>query len=144
MIKTFRGKSAHDTIDTIVLHTNNGLTGYKMKKLQLQFTDPGDVNTESIVKVLTVEPTAADGEIDFSDETLIGSAFISGSNSPNYPDEVVVVFDNVTFNQDIYVTHFNANPSAEPVNWYIELEQVKLDLNQSTVATLKNIRNERP
>ena len=141
-IKSFRGKLAHDTIETVSLHTNNGAIGYRMVKLQLQFTNPGDVNVESIVKVFTTPQSAADGEIDFSNQTLIGSAFISGSNSPNYPDEVVVVFDNVTFNQDIYVTHYNANPSAEACNWYIELEQVKLDLNQNTVATLKDIRNQ--
>jgi len=27
------------------------------------------------------------------------------------------------------------------MNYYIELEQVKLDLNENTVATLKDIRN---
>jgi len=142
-IKSFRGKLAHNTIDTIVLHTNNGTIGYRIHKLQLQFTNPGDVNTESVIKVFTVPQTDASvsAEIDFSDQTLIGSGFLSGSNSPNYPDEIIVVFDNVTFNQDIYVTHFNANPSAEPINWYIELEQMKLDLNENTVATLKDIRN---
>jgi len=28
-----------------------------------------------------------------------------------------------------------------PVNYYIELEQMKLDLNENTVDTLKDIRN---
>ena len=34
-IKTFRGKLADDTQDTINLHTNNGLVGYRIKKFQL-------------------------------------------------------------------------------------------------------------
>jgi len=28
-----------------------------------------------------------------------------------------------------------------PMNYYLELEQIKLDLSESTVATLKDIRN---
>ena len=49
------------------------------------------------------------------------------------------MFDNVTFNQDIYVTHTDTN-SAIPINYYIELEQRKIDLNEATVATLKDMR----
>jgi len=140
MIKSFRGKLAHDTERTIRLSTNRGEIGYRINKFQLMFTDPGDVNTESVVKIFSVPQTTSDAEIDFDNQTLLASAFLSGTSSPNYPDEVVVVFDNVTFNQDIYVTHFNANSSAEPCNYYIELEQVKLDLNEATVATLKDMR----
>jgi hypothetical protein len=29
---------------------------------------------------------------------------------------------------------------SEDCNYYLELEQIKLDLNQSTVATLKDMR----
>jgi len=43
-------------------------------------------------------------------------------------------------NQDIYITHIDTN-GAIPCNYYIELEQVKLDLSENTVATLKDIRN---
>ena len=51
-----------------------------------------------------------------------------------------VVFDNEIFNQDIYITHTDAHATGE-CNYYIELEQIKLDLNENTVATLKDIRN---
>ena len=44
------------------------------------------------------------------------------------------------FNQDIYVTHKDV-AVGQTVNYYIELEQIKLDLNENTVATLKDIRN---
>ena len=47
---------------------------------------------------------------------------------------------NEIFNQDIYITHVDSDASA-PINYYIELEQIKLDLNENTVATLKDIRN---
>ena len=46
----------------------------------------------------------------------------------------------MTFNQDIYVTHTDVL-GAGACNYYIELEQFKLDLSENTVATLKDIRN---
>ena len=45
------------------------------------------------------------------------------------------------FNQDIFVTCDTGSTSGESCNYYIELEQIKLDLNENTVATLKDIRN---
>ena len=39
------------------------------------------------------------------------------------------------------MTHREEGGSAIPCNYYIELEQVKLDTNANTVATLKDIRN---
>jgi predicted component of type VI protein secretion system len=52
----------------------------------------------------------------------------------------VIVFDNSIFNQDIYVTHSDTTGS-QPANYYIELEQFPLDLSESTVVTLQNIRD---
>ena len=42
-IKTFRGKMANDTMDTISLHTNNGAIGYRIKKFQVMQTTDDDV-----------------------------------------------------------------------------------------------------
>jgi len=54
---------------------------------------------------------------------------------------MTIIFDKEIFNQDIYITHTEAAGSALACNYYIELEQVKLDLSENTVATLKDIRN---
>jgi len=51
-----------------------------------------------------------------------------------------IIFDHEIFNQDIYVTHWS-DSGADACNYYIELEQVKLSVDESTVATLKDIRN---
>ena len=40
----------------------------------------------------------------------------------------------------MFFTHQNTHADAGPVNYYIELEQVKLDLSEATVATLKDMR----
>ena len=64
----------------------------------------------------------------------------SASNA--YGPQPVVVFDNIVFNQDIFITlKGSAGVSTPFMNYHIELEQVKLDLNEQSVATLKNIRN---
>ena len=52
----------------------------------------------------------------------------------------VVVFDRVTFNQDIFITHHDGL-TGEKCNYYLELEQVSLGSVENAVATLKNIKN---
>ena len=144
-IKSFRGLIADGGIDTIVLHTNTGSTGYKLKKMQLIGEEPGVTNIEAVVKVFSIDqnisvtnPTTAN--IDFTDNTLLAAGHYAKGNNTAEAQSEIVVFDNMTFNQDIYVTAIDT-AGSEPINYYIELEQVKLDLNENTVATLKDIRN---
>jgi hypothetical protein len=139
-IKSFRGKIASGDTEQIALHTNNGTTGYKIKTLQIMPHSWGGVTGEYTVKVHTIPGKTASADIDFSDQTLIAVACQTYNTSANIAGDIpVVVFDNITFNQDIYIlAHDN---DSSPVNYHIELEVVKLDLNENTVATLKDIRN---
>ena len=140
-IKSFRGLLADNAVETISLHTNNGSTGYRIKKFEIMGYRPGSSIQESIVKIYTVPQTAgATTTIDFSDNTLIAAGKLQQHDSSAYQFSQFVVFDNITFNQDIYVTHSDVDGS-EPINYHIELEMVRLDLNENTVATLKDIRN---
>jgi len=141
VVKSFRGKIADNGIDTITLHTNTGSTGYRIIKFQLFAAAPGTSDVEHIVKIYKIPQTTADGLVDFSDNTLLGVAFLPGKATEFQQDDIVI-FDNEIFNQDIYVTHADVGGApGSDVNYYIELEQVKLDLNENTVATLKDIRN---
>ncbi len=141
-IKSFRGKIADLTVDIVSLSTNNGSTGYRIKKLNIISAAPGNTDYEHVVKIYSIPQTTAsvDGNIDFSDNTLLGVAYMKEIQSGSNPPTQVIVFDNMTFNQDIYVTHKDM-ATGEACNYYMELEQVKLDLNENTVATLKDIRN---
>jgi len=141
MIKTFRGKIADNGIDTIVLHSSNGSMGYRIVKFQIMGEEYGIGIQESVVQIFKVEPSVASGVIDFSDNTLLGVAVLQMHDSSSYQFETDVMFDKEIFNQDIYVTHKDID-GVRPCNYYMELEQVKLDLSESTVATLKDIRNE--
>ena len=139
-IKTFRGLIADNATDTIVLHTRDGSTGYKIVKFELMLYKPGILIQESVVEIHRTSPPAPTGIIDFSNQSLLAAGVLQGHDSSAYGWVQETIFDNVIFNQDIYVTHIDVDGTA-PVNYYIELEQVKLDLNENTVATLQDIRN---
>ena len=142
VVKSFRSLMTHNTQDTIVLHTNTGSTGYRIKKLEVIPQKPGVDHQEGVFKFYSIPQTTIDGTIDFSDNTLLAVAYMGHNNggSAANSEQIIISFDNATFNQDVYVTYFEdaGNKSA---NYYIEMEQIKLDLNENTVATLKDIRN---
>jgi hypothetical protein len=141
MIKTFRGMMVDGAQDTILLHTNDGSTGYRIVKFQTIQEDPG-TQTEHVVKIYKVKQTSVDDKIDFSNGTLLGVSYLNAgpSASSSTVSNEVIIFDKEIFNQDIYITSKTLTGSDE-ANYYIELEQIKLDLSESTVATLKDIRN---
>ena len=139
-IKSFRGKLANNIIDTIMLHTNDGKTGYRIKKFDL-FPATPDSAYESVVQIFSTGQTTASITVDFSNQELLGAAWYAfqGSGSSDATGYMKQVFDNVVFNQDIYITHKDGQGGI--INYYIELEQISLDLNEQTVATLKDLRN---
>ena len=143
-IKSFRGQIIDQGQDTIVLHTNNGSTGYRIVKFEVfPAGATGAFSYESFVSIFKVQQSSVpgDGVPNFEDNTLIACAYYTQSSSgATNPEDINVVFDNEIFNQDIYITHSNSESSAA-INYYMELEQIKLDLNENTVATLKDIRN---
>ena len=140
-IISYRGLLADEGQNTIPLHTNDGKTGYKIVKFQLFAADPGLKNQESVVKIFSIPQATATSATDFTDNTLLGVSYYKANEAPNNNFMTTTVFDNVKFNQDIYLTHKDAS-TAESINYYIELEQVRLTEDQALVAIVKNLRNE--
>ena len=139
MIKTFRGKIVKGGQDTIVLHTNDGSVGYRIVKFQAMGTSD-DENYESTLQVWSVSNAGA-YQVDFSNQELLAAILYGDNNTAGTAAVQTVIFDNMVFNQDIYVTFESASASAD-MNYYLELEQVTLNLDENTVATLKNVKNE--
>ena len=128
--------------DTIVLHTNDGSTGYRIVKFQLFPHKPGWGESESLVQIFKVPQTTiptTEATTNFSNNKLLAAALYTAT-AATIPTSTVSIFDKEVFNQDIYVTHTQQS-GADQVNYYIELEQIKLDLSGNTTATLKDIRN---
>jgi archaellum component FlaF (FlaF/FlaG flagellin family) len=141
-IKSFRGLIADGTQDSIILHTNDGSTGYRIKKFQVIQNTPGTgQSVEACMKIYKVQQTTIDNVVDFSDQTLLGVAYYQDNNGTAENSTLDVIFDGEIFNQDIFITHVDSD-GAVPMNYYLELEQIKLDLNENTVATLRDLRNE--
>ena len=131
---------ADSSTDTIPLHTTDGSTGYKIKALKLMSNNPSAVDQESVIQIWSVAQTGTPSLlIDFDDQTLLAVGFMEGGVTHTALTNETIVFDNITFNQDIYITHQDQQGGL--CNYYLELEQVTLDLNENTVATLKDIRN---
>jgi len=143
-IKTFRGKIADQGIDTIVLHTNDGSTGYRIVKFDVMTGDAvGSKEGASLIAIYKTPQATALETADFNNQTLLATAdYRQHTNEAYGVSTNAIIFDSEIFNQDIYITNKTAAPaSGNAMNYYIELEQVKLDLSENTVATLKDIRN---
>jgi len=144
MIKSFRGLLGDGAQDTILLHTNKGEMGYRIVKFQLIGIDCSE-DMETTVKIFKTDQTVGTltitADINFSDNTMLAAAIWSQhSDAHGSPEDLSVIFDQEIFNQDIYVTNKGVT-YTKSINYYIELEQFKLNLDESTVATLKDVRN---
>ena len=141
-IVSFRGLLADGGQESIPLQTIRGETGYKIVKFELMGNTPGAAlsDMEAVTKIYKTQQSTVTAEIDFSDNRLLAAGiYTQNSSSFNYPSSLQVVFDNEIFNQDIYITHQDLQ--NQPINYYIELEQMDLALDEAIVATLKDIRN---
>tara|TARA_R100001594_G_scaffold148335_1_gene203271 strand:+ start:877 stop:1314 length:438 start_codon:yes stop_codon:yes gene_type:complete len=140
-IKTFRGLLTDTETKRIRLGTVNGMTGYRIKKFQLIAHKPGAQEYETTV---TIQKVAFDGspsnDINFDDANILAVGYMAGHDGTTYPQvNEVLIFDNSIVNQDIYIGANDRQSNA--MNYYLELEQVKLNANSQAVVTLKDIRS---
>jgi hypothetical protein len=143
-IKSFKGMLADGAQQKLFLATNNGSIGYKINKIAGVPNNPGVDTGEHVFKFYKIEQTTVDAVVDFNDQTLVAVMYFTNRNDTLLSAVNTVVFDNEIFNQDLYITHSEitaAGTTGTAGNYYIELEQIRLDLNENTVATLKDIRN---
>jgi hypothetical protein len=148
-IISYRGKLAGNdagSSELITLHTNDGKTGYRIKKLQTIQKSPGALDCEGLVVIWKTEPTAAEiatKTIDLSNNRILAVAFYSAQATANtYPEDMTIIFDSEKFNQDIYISYIDVRTVNDSMNYYIELEQIPLTEDQALVAIVKNLRNE--
>jgi len=149
VVKSYRGLLADGGEEKIRLGTPDGRTGYRIIKFEVMTKTPGQVDhAEHIVKIYKAEQSTEvggpgiDGTVNFSDLDLLGAAatFNRTDASAYYPT-THIIFENEIFNQDIFITHFEAI-NAIPCNYYIELEVIKLSTAQAEVLIVKDLRRE--
>jgi len=143
VVKTFRGLLADGGQDRIRLSTMKGKVGYKIIKFDLFPNRPGGTShVESIMQIFKNEQTTvvtANSIVNFTDSDLLAAAYLTDDvNNASGPIQIVI-FDNETFNQDIYITHTDEAGSAA-CNYYFELEVIPLDDVGAEYTTLKDMR----
>ena len=141
VVKTFRGQLADGGQDQIRLQTIKGKVGYRIVKLAVIGQSPSSVTHASTVKIYQKEQTSVDAVINFTDPELLGVGLWTNSSAPaNYPEDMTIIFDTEVFNQDIFITHDEAN-SNKPCNYYLELEVISLSDMQAEYSTIKDLRS---
>jgi hypothetical protein len=139
MIKTFKGYLGDGEEDRIRLSTKQGKIGYKIVKFQVMGIDCNE-DMETTVKIFKVTQDSITADINFSDGNLLAAAIYSQhSDAHAYPEDMLVMFEQEVFNQDIYVTNKGVTYTKN-INYYLELETIKMTDNQAAVSTLRDIR----
>jgi len=140
MIKTFRGILGDGDTDTIRLSTKKGKIGYRIIKLNTIPASPFNINQESILKIFKTPQTGVPtGTVDFADHNLLAVGIYKQNDTTAYVNYEFQVFDREIFNQDIYVTCYDA-ATGEKLNYYLELETFTMTDNATLVSTLRDIR----
>jgi len=140
-ILSYKGQMASSSLETILLSTRKGEVGYRIRKLQTITDQPSAYDVEGLLKIYKDPQTTPDASVDFADNRLLAVSYSTFGNQPYEVTNSVVLFDQEIFNQDIYLTYIDAGGNTRPMNYYLELEVIKLDESQAMVATLKDIRN---
>jgi len=143
MIKSYRGRLVHLGKEKIRLETPQGKMGYRIHKLEIINVQPGALDYEHIVQVWKQLPSdqAYYDNVKFDDSNLLGVAYLKGDTAETNSDSSTIIFDNEIFNQDIFITHSDLKDGVQ-CNYYMELEQIKLNEQEALVAITKNLRTE--
>tara|TARA_Y100000401_G_scaffold28867_1_gene21016 strand:+ start:106 stop:549 length:444 start_codon:yes stop_codon:yes gene_type:complete len=138
---SYKGTLPMGEQDRIRLKTNTGKTGYKINKFQIISTAPGANDAETVVQIFKKDQTGSIGPtIDFTNADLLAVAYYKDGAGANQDGDVVIIFDNEPFNQDIFVTAADGSSATIPFNYYIELEAMSITDLEATMLTLKNLR----
>ena len=138
---SYKGKLDIGLESQIRLKTIKGKVGYKITKFQVMTTTPGGANTELIGQIFKKSQIGSIGtNVDFSDSDLLAVALYHDADSTSYAFNDTVIFDNETFNQDIFVNITDVSGATNPGNYYIELERTSLSDIEATELTLQNLR----
>jgi len=136
-VHSFRGLLDDGGQDEINLERSNVTLAYRIIKLQILPETPFDqASAEHVVKIYRENQSGSiDGVVDFADPDLLGVAIINNNTTGyQYPPASNVIFDNVLFSRNIFVTHSELLNTVK-CNYYIELEEVPVG-----AATLMQLR----
>jgi len=139
VVKTFRGLLAGDAEDRIRLQTIKGKVGYRIVKLLTIGESVGTANYEATLKINTESGITPVSSVNLTDSRILAVVFYTAhTTAMSYPTTTTIIMDREIFNQDIFITNFDAQ--GYKLNYYLELEVVPLDDAGAEYTTLKDMR----
>jgi len=142
VVNTYRGlltDTSPGNQNRIRLQTIKGKVGYRIVKFQVMTDAPVGAATEHVVKIYKSEQTTVDAIVNFTDSDLLGVNVWTNAVGYGFEGTMGIIFDREIFNQDIYLTQFEAT-GASACNYYLELEVIPLDDAGAEYTTLKDMR----
>jgi len=130
-VHSFRGRLADGGQDKIRIQGATGEVAWRISKFQIIQYNAGAADVEAIMQIWRERHPDAGGDIpewnviDFTNDELLGAAFMSIRDSSAGSTIPSVIFDNELFSRNIFITYFDKQV-GQPCNYYIELEKVKL------------------
>ena len=141
---SYRGRVPMGQQQEINLKTIKGKTGYKINKFQIISQTPGisaGTGTELVGKIYSMtQEGAVSAVVDFTEGDLLAVAYNKEGVAASQAGYEVIIFDNATFNQNIFVTMEDASGNTIEANYYIELETMPISDLEATKLTLQNLR----
>jgi len=133
-VHSFRGLLPDEGQYEINLERQNMNVAYRIVKFDLISNEPGGDETESVVQIWRERDPADTSRIDFSLPDLLAAGIFISQLSVNYTYSKHIIFDNILFSKNIFVTHADNNGSAA-INYYLEIEEVPV--GAATLMQLK-------
>ena len=139
VVKTYRGNLADGAEDRIRLSTIKGKVGYRITKFEIIGSNPGSTeNFQTVVQIWKTTQSSPSNAIDYTDSDLLAAGLYNFGTNGNGMN-IVIIFDQEIFNQDIFISQSTANGSLA-INYYFELEAIPLDDAGAEYTTLKDMR----
>jgi len=134
-VHSFRGLLADGGQEEINIERSNVNLAYRIVKFEAMATAPGADESTNVLKIYKDLQSSIDEFINFDDTTLMAAIdFRQHDNEAYGVTATTVIFDNVLFSLNIYITHKDKNVGVS-INYYLEIEEVPV--NASTLMQLK-------
>ena len=141
-IISYRGQLPIGVEERIKLSTIKGKVGYKITKFQVMSSTPGVGEVEYVAKIYSKSQSGSESTtVNFTEGDLLAALYYQDNPAAAYPSAMDVIFDNAATNQDIFIYIMDAEGGTIPANYYIELETMEISDIESTMMTLKSLRN---
>ena len=138
---SYRGTIPVGEQERIRLRTNNGKIGYKITKFQIMGTTPGASAYEYIARIFSTDQTGSiTADVNFTNSDLLAAVYYQDSSSAGDNQADTIIFDNMKFNQDIFITLVDITTNTVAANYYLELEAMTLTDIEATMLTLQSIK----